>query len=106
MTFSQFFDHDLRQVISRPQAVQGLLGWLVTEIGRQPWLISGVLTTADAASSVPGSSIALTLAAYAVVYTGLLISFVVVLTQLALKAADGDGKSIGTRPVPVLTLVS
>ena len=81
-------------------------GWLVTEIGRQPWLIRGVLTTADAASSVPASSIALTLTAYAVVYTGLLISFVVVLTQLARKDADGDGKSIRTRPIPALTLVS
>jgi len=46
------------------------------------------------------------LTAYAVVYTGLLISFVVVLTQLALKDADGDGKSIRTRPIPVLSLVS
>ena len=64
-------------------------GWIVTEVGRQPWLIRGVLKTADAASSVPPGSIALTLTAYAVVYAGLLLSFMVVVTQLALKDAQG-----------------
>ena len=37
-------------------------GWYVTEIGRQPWLVYGVLTTAEAASQVPASNIALSLA--------------------------------------------
>lgn len=64
-------------------------GWIVTEVGRQPWLIRGVLKTAEAASSVPPGSIALTLTAYAVVYSGLLLSFMVVVTQLALKDAKG-----------------
>jgi cytochrome d ubiquinol oxidase subunit I len=65
-------------------------GWLVTEVGRQPWLIQGVMTTAEAASSVPAGSIALTLTAYALVYTGLMVSFMVVVTQLALKDAQDD----------------
>ena len=72
-------------------------GWIVTEVGRQPWLIRGVLKTADAASSVPSGYIALTLTAYAVVYTGLLISFMVVVTQLALKDAEG-GETPGGAP--------
>ena len=75
-------------------------GWLVTEIGRQPWLIRGVLKTADAASSVPGHAIMLTLTAYAIVYTGLLISFMVVVTQLALKNADGTEGPGPVRPLP------
>ena len=37
-------------------------GWYVTEIGRQPWLVHGVLTTAQAASQVPAGNIALSLA--------------------------------------------
>ena len=79
-------------------------GWLVTEIGRQPWLIRGVLKTADAASSVPGHAIMLTLTAYAIVYTGLLISFMVVVTQLALKNADGTLEPGPLRPLagPIL----
>jgi cytochrome d ubiquinol oxidase subunit I len=60
-------------------------GWLVTEIGRQPYLVYGVLTTADAASAVPGAHIALTLIGYCTVYALLLVSYLVVLTQLARK---------------------
>ena len=64
-----------------------LAGWLVTEIGRQPYLVYGVLTTAEAASSVPASNIAITLIAYFIVYVLLLISYLVVVTQLARAAA-------------------
>jgi cytochrome d ubiquinol oxidase subunit I len=67
--------------------VATLAGWLVTEIGRQPYLVYGVLTTAEAASSVPAGNIAITFVGYAVVYTLLLISYLVVLTQLARGAA-------------------
>ena len=41
------------------------------------------------ASAVPGAYIALTLVGYALVYTLLMISYMVVITQLALKEADG-----------------
>jgi cytochrome d ubiquinol oxidase subunit I len=64
-----------------------LAGWLVTEIGRQPYLVYGVLKTADAASNVPASNIAITLVAYFIVYVLLLISYLVVVTQLARAAA-------------------
>jgi cytochrome d ubiquinol oxidase subunit I len=68
-----------------------LAGWLTTEIGRQPYLVYGVITTAETVSDVPAPYIALTLVSYLVVYTLLLISYMVVLTQLALKEADGNG---------------
>ena len=29
-------------------------GWVVTEVGRQPWVIHGVLRTADAVTPMPG----------------------------------------------------
>src|SRR5690349_6553142 len=46
-----------------------LAGWLVTEIGRQPYLVYGILTTAEAASQVPAANIAMTLTGYCIVYT-------------------------------------
>lgn len=67
-----------------------LAGWMTTEIGRQPYLVYGVMTTAEAASDVPAGNIALTLAGYAIVYVLLLISYMVVLTQLALKESRGE----------------
>lgn len=70
-----------------------LAGWLTTEIGRQPYIVYGVITTAETASSVPGAHIAVTLIAYALVYTLLMISYMVVVTQLARKEAGGGSDS-------------
>jgi cytochrome bd ubiquinol oxidase subunit I len=49
-------------------------GWVVTESGRQPWIIHGLLRTADATSPVPGATIAGTLALFVVAY-GIVFSF-------------------------------
>jgi cytochrome d ubiquinol oxidase subunit I len=43
-------------------------GWFVTEQGRQPWVIYGVMRTADAISPVPGGSVLTTLAMFVLVY--------------------------------------
>jgi cytochrome d ubiquinol oxidase subunit I len=64
-------------------------GWYVTEIGRQPWLVQGVLTTAQAASQVPAANIALSLAMYLTLYAALLSAYVSVVFYLAKKAVDG-----------------
>ena len=67
-----------------------LAGWIVTEVGRQPYLVYGVITVAEAASEVPTSSIGLSLAGYAGVYAVLLVAYLLVVTQLALADANGD----------------
>lgn len=61
-------------------------GWYVTEVGRQPWLVSGVLTSADAASRVPAAQIGLTLTLYLLLYAVLITAYVSVLFYLARKA--------------------
>jgi cytochrome d ubiquinol oxidase subunit I len=45
-----------------------IAGWVVTESGRQPWLVHGILRTADATSPVPAASIAGTLALFVFSY--------------------------------------
>ena len=65
-------------------------GWYSTEIGRQPYLVYGVLKTADAASSglaVSGAMIAATLAMYLAIYVFLIAAFISVVFYLAKKAA-------------------
>jgi cytochrome d ubiquinol oxidase subunit I len=64
-----------------------LAGWYTTEIGRQPWLVQGVLTTADAASAVPAPMIGATLAGYLLLYAALLAAYVSVIFHMARKAA-------------------
>ncbi len=63
-----------------------IAGWYVTEIGRQPWLVHGVLTAAQAASTVPASNIAITLVLYLTLYAALLFAYVSVVFHLAKKA--------------------
>jgi cytochrome d ubiquinol oxidase subunit I len=65
-------------------------GWYVTEIGRQPWLVYRVLTTAQAASQVPAGNIALSLAMYLTLYAALLSAYVSVVFYLAKKATQGS----------------
>jgi cytochrome d ubiquinol oxidase subunit I len=45
-----------------------IAGWVVTECGRQPWIVEGVLRTTDATSPVPGASVATTLVLFVAVY--------------------------------------
>lgn len=45
-----------------------LAGWVTTEMGRQPWVIHGLLRTVDAASPVGASSVGTSLAVFVVVY--------------------------------------
>jgi len=45
-----------------------LAGWFVAEVGRQPWVVYGVLRTADAVSPVPGGSVLASIILFVIVY--------------------------------------
>jgi cytochrome d ubiquinol oxidase subunit I len=63
-----------------------LAGWYVTEIGRQPYLVYGMLKTAEAVSPVPANMIGTTLFMYLLLYLGLILAYVSVLFHMARKA--------------------
>jgi cytochrome bd ubiquinol oxidase subunit I len=64
--------------------VSALAGWLLTEVGRQPWIVWGLLKTADANSpSVGTATIALSLAVFAALYGVLAIVDVVLMRRYA-----------------------
>ena len=65
-----------------------LAGWMVTEIGRQPWLVTGILRTADAVGEASGASLGASLTAYVLTYSVLLLSYMIVVTHLAGKGAQ------------------
>lgn len=46
-----------------------MAGWTVAEVGRQPWIVYKLMLTAQGISSVPGSSVLLSLAAFIVIYS-------------------------------------
>jgi cytochrome d ubiquinol oxidase subunit I len=60
-----------------------IAGWYVTEIGRQPYLVNGVLKTADAVTKVPANMVLGTLVMYVALYLGLIVSYIWVVFYLA-----------------------
>jgi cytochrome d ubiquinol oxidase subunit I len=75
--------------------VATLAGWIVTEVGRQPWLVTGVLLTRDAASSVPAARIGMSLGMYLALYAVLLVSYVSVVFHMAGKRGDLEAPAHG-----------
>jgi len=67
-----------------------LAGWLVTEIGRQPWLVTGILRTADAAGPASGAQLGASLTGYILTYTLMIVAYMVVLTHLASRGGAHD----------------
>jgi cytochrome bd ubiquinol oxidase subunit I len=65
--------------------VATVAGWYVTEIGRQPYVVYGLLKTADVASNVASPWIALTLTMYVTLYLALIVAYVGVLKYMAEK---------------------
>ncbi|EMK6855626.1 TPA: cytochrome ubiquinol oxidase subunit I [Vibrio cholerae] len=65
--------------------VATIAGWYVTEIGRQPWLVSGVLRTSEAVTPVASSSVGISLTLYLITYVVLLVAYVHTLFYLARK---------------------
>ncbi len=62
-----------------------LAGWYVTEIGRQPYIVYGLVRTAEVATDLPSVMIASTLAMYIVLYVVLVLAYVAVIRYLAEK---------------------
>lgn len=64
-----------------------IAGWYTTEVGRQPWLVSGLLRTAEAvAPNVGAGAIGVSLSLYLLLYATLITVFVAVLFYLARQA--------------------
>jgi cytochrome bd ubiquinol oxidase subunit I len=69
-------------VLASPLGLLALeAGWIVTEVGRQPWIIYGVMRTRDAVT--PVADVTLSLAAFSALYLVLAITLVVLLRHLA-----------------------
>ncbi|MDD4915923.1 MAG: cytochrome ubiquinol oxidase subunit I [Methylococcales bacterium] len=63
-------------------------GWMVREVGRQPWVVYGILRTHDAASVLPAPVVATSLLAFVAVYTLLFLLFVIFAVRIIKKGPD------------------
>ena len=71
-----------------------LSGWYVTEIGRQPYLVTGVLTTAQAVTTLPSNMVLSTLLMYITVYIGLLVAYIWAVFYLARQADEKSAADV------------
>ena len=60
-------------------------GWTVTEVGRQPWVISGLVKTADAVTVLPG--LVYPMVTFTLLYLGLTVVVVLVMRTIVAEAA-------------------
>ena len=69
--------------------IAGLLGWIVAEVGRQPWIVYGMLKTSDGVSkSLDAGQVALSLAVFIVLYSFLAIVDFYLLFKYARKGPE------------------
>jgi cytochrome d ubiquinol oxidase subunit I len=66
-----------------------IAGWVVTESGRQPWLVYGILRTADAVSPVPAASILGTLVLFVFAYGIVFSTGIYYINRLIVKGPQG-----------------
>lgn len=68
------------------------LGWMVTELGRQPWIVYGMMKTKDAVSNIPAPQVLISLIAFIGVYSLLAIVNFSLLARFAKKGIVPAGK--------------
>jgi len=83
-----------------------LAGWFTAEVGRQPWVVYGVLRTADAVSPVPGGSVLTSLILFVLVYGIVFGAGLYYIAKLVRRgpdetpaAPDGDEADLSHRPI-------
>jgi cytochrome bd ubiquinol oxidase subunit I len=86
--------------------VATLAGWIVAETGRQPWVVHGLLRTADSVSPIPAASVAVSLALFVVVYGLLFAAYLYFVFKLVRKGPSLPEKHLeairGARPGELL----
>lgn len=77
-------------------------GWTVTEVGRQPWIVQGIMRTSEAVTPMPGLGV--TFALFTVLYIGLAIAVVFLLRRQILKTGITPMPLGVTSELPIPTL--
>ena len=102
-----FYEHD-----GRAKADAGFVaviaGWVTTEVGRQPWVIYGLLRTADAASPIATPGVTGSLVAFVIVYFSVFAAGTWYIVRLMAKPprdnergpSEGPIRSAGITPAP------
>lgn len=64
-----------------------LAGWWVTEVGRQPWIVYGLMRTSESVSDITGGEVAMSFGVFIVLYSALLGAYLYYFTRVV-RSAD------------------
>ncbi len=79
--------------------VANQVGWFAAEMGRQPWVVYGLLRTSDALSKVvTANQVLFSMVLFSIVYAFLLALFIYMLNKKIKKGPEGEGELIDQRP--------
>jgi cytochrome d ubiquinol oxidase subunit I len=79
-------------------------GWMLTENGRQPWIVQGLMKTADANSpSVTSTDIWISLIAFVLIYIALGAADLILMLRYSRRALDPDDTPTDPDAAPALT---
>ncbi len=70
------------------------LGWITTEVGRQPWIVYDVMRVSDAVTDAPASFVWTMLATLVVVYAVIAYFFVALLLKLGARWRGEDARAV------------
>lgn len=85
--------------------VATLAGWYVTEVGRQPWLVTGILSVKDAATDIAPGNVGLSLILYLILYTVIMIAYLHTIFTMAGRAVEIEEISDDEIKKPIVTPV-
>ena len=81
-------------------------GWILTEFGRFPWIVYGLMKIADGVSiTVPAWSVALTLVGYTLIYAALMVADIYLLVKFARRGAGPEETDTEPTAEPAIALV-
>jgi len=83
-----------------------IAGWFVTEVGRQPWIVQGIMRTDAATSPVLGTSVAISLTAFIIVYGFVFGAGTYYILKLVRKGPENQEEAYGTHGLEKPPLVT
>jgi cytochrome d ubiquinol oxidase subunit I len=79
-----------------------LCGWVVAEVGRQPWVATGILRTKDAASPISAQDVATSLILFVIVYAIVFSAGLVYMNRLIRKGPEEEPAAAGVANRPLM----
>jgi cytochrome d ubiquinol oxidase subunit I len=75
-------------------------GWILTEMGRQPWIVYGVLKTEQGVSPISGTTVLISLLAFALLYAALIVANVYLMRKYAVQPQPAPHHEGGAKNKP------